>query len=174
MAGSRFVWRRSDDDTRERVANSFHPTTRATVLCIVAASTLSNGCYRYVPSAQPTLALGEEVRVRLTNDGSATLRPVVGADVTAIDGRVTSRSDTAYALSVGGTLKRAGDTAVWNGEPITVPLTAIAGVDRRVLDSRKTFLVSGLAIGAGALAALVISAVSGGGSSGPDTGTTPP
>jgi hypothetical protein len=144
------------------------------VLSVAAATTLSTGCYRYVPSAQPNLAPGEEVRVRLTNDGSATLQPIVGADVTAIDGRVTSRSDTAYALSIGGTVKRAGDTAVWNGEPITVPLTAIAGVDRRVLNTRKTFLVSGLAVGAGALAALVISAVSGGGSTGSNTGTTPP
>lgn len=149
-------------------------TARTAVLSWVAASTLTTGCYRYVPGPQAILGVGEEVRVRLTSDGSAVMVPLVGADVTAIGGRVIARSDTAYALTVGETLKRAGETAVWNGEPVTVPVTAIAGVDRRVVDKRKTFLVSGLAVAAGALAAVVISAVSGGGSTGSDTGTTPP
>jgi hypothetical protein len=147
---------------------------RTAVLSWVAASTLTTGCYRYIPGPQTVPGVGEEVRVRLTSDGSTVMVPLVGADVTAIGGRVTARSDSAYALSVGETLKRAGVTAVWNGEPVTVPVTAIAGVDRRVLDKRKTFLVSGLAVAAGALAAVVISAVTGGGSTGSDTGTTPP
>jgi len=174
MPGSRLVRGRSDDDMRRSVSRARQLAPRTTVLAVVAATTMTTGCYRYVPSAQPNVVLGEEVRVRLTSDGSATLQPVVGADVAAIDGRVTARNDTAYALTVGGTVKRAGDSAVWSGEPITVPLTAIAGVERRVLDTRKTFLVSGLAVGAGVLAALVISGVTGGGSTGSNTGTTPP
>ena len=144
---------------------------RATLLAVLAAS---NACYSYVPNRQPALAVGEEVRVHLTSAGSAALQPLVGADVAAIDGRVTARSDTAYALSVGGTTKRAGETAVWTGEPITIPTTAIAGADRRVLNRRKTFLVSALSVAGAALVAAVIGAVSGGGSTGNDTGTTPP
>jgi hypothetical protein len=174
MRGSRFVWWRSDDDMPAPGRRRRHSTTRATLVSVVAATTVSSGCYRYVPNAQANFVVGEEVRVRLTSDGAATLLPVVGADVAAIDGRITARTDTAYGLSVGGTLKRAGTSAVWSGESITVPITAIAGVDRRVLDTRKTALVSGLAVGVGALAALVISAVTGGGSTGSDPGTTPP
>lgn len=144
---------------------------RTTLLVVVAAST---ACYQYLPNKQPDLRVGEEVRVHLTNSGSAALQGFVGSDVAAIDGRVTARSDTAYALSVGGTTKRTGGSAVWSGEPVTVPVGVIAQVDRRVLDKRKTLLVSALSAGVGALAAVVISSVSGGGSSGPDTGTTPP
>jgi hypothetical protein len=161
---------RSQPLTNRRPARAHHPV-RATLLAVLAAS---NACYSYVPNRQSELAVGEEVRVHLTSTGSTVLQPVVGADVAAIDGRVTARTDSAYALSVGGTTKRAGETAVWTGEPITIPTTAIASADRRVLNRRKTFLVSALSVAGAALAAVVISAVSGGGSTGTDTGTTPP
>jgi hypothetical protein len=142
------------------------------VLSVVAAST---GCYRYVPGAQSSdLQIGEEVRVRLTSSGSVALQSLVGSDVVAIDGRVTVRSDTAYALAVGATTKKEGDSVVWTGEPVTVPRSAIAGVEHRVLNKRKTVLMSALGIAGAGLVAVIVSAVSGGGSSGPDTGTTPP
>ena len=141
------------------------------VLTVVAAST---ACYRYVPNTRSDLQVGEEVRVRLTSDGSAALQNLVGANVVAIDGRVTARSDTAYALSMGGTTKREGDSAVWSGEPVTVPRSAIAAVEHRVLHKKKTLLMSAAGIAGAALVAVVVSAVSGGGSSGPDGGTTPP
>ena len=141
------------------------------VLTVVAAST---ACYRYVPNTSADVQVGEEVRVRLTSSGSAALQALVGADVVAIDGRVTARSDTAYALAMGGTTKRAGDSAVWSGESVTVPRNAIAGVENRVLNKRKTLLVSALGVAGAALVAVIVSAVSGSGSSGPDSGTTPP
>ena len=144
---------------------------RAAVLTALAAST---ACYQYLPSQSANLRVGEEVRLHLTNSGSTTLQPLVGSDVEAIDGRVVSRADTAYAVRVGGTTKRAGVTAVWNGEQIDVPVGAIASVDRRVLSKRKTFLMSAASIAGAALVAVVISSVSGGGSGGPDTGTNPP
>ena len=146
-------------------------TARAAVLTIVAVST---ACYRYVPNASADLQVGEEVRVRLTSNGSVALQSLVGSDVIAIDGRVTARSDTAYALSIGGTTKREGDSAVWSGEPVTVPRNAIAGVEHRVLNKKKTLLMAALGVGAAALVAVIVSAVSGSGSSGPDGGTTPP
>jgi hypothetical protein len=141
------------------------------VLTALAAST---ACYQYLPSQPASVRVGEEVRLHLTNNGSAALQPLVGADVEAIDGRVVSRADTAYAVQVGGTTKRAGVTAIWNGEQIEVPVGAVASVDRRVLSKRKTFLMSAMSIAGAALVAVVISSVAGGGSGGPDTGTTPP
>ena len=146
-------------------------TARAVLLTLVAVST---ACYRYVPNASSDLQVGEEVRVRLTSSGSVALQSLVGADVIAIDGRVTARSDTAYALSMGGTTKRAGDSAVWSGEPVSVPRTAIAGAEHRVLNRKKTLLMSALGVGGAALVAVIVSAVSGSGSSGSDGGTTPP
>jgi hypothetical protein len=144
---------------------------RAAILAALAAST---ACYQYLPSQPANVRVGEEVRLHLTSNGTAALQPLVGADVEAIDGRVVSRADTAYAVSVGGTMKRAGVTAVWNGEQIDVPVGAVASVDRRVLSKRKTFLMSAASIAGAALVAVVISSVSGGGSGSSDTGTTPP
>lgn len=144
---------------------------RAAVLTALAAST---ACYQYLPSQSASVRVGEEVRLHLTSGGSAALQPLVGSDVEAIDGRVVSRADTAYAVSVGGTTKRAGVTAVWNGEQIAVPVGAIASVDRRVLSKRKTFLLSAASIGGAALVAIAISTISGGGSDKSDGGTTPP
>lgn len=146
-------------------------TTRAIVLTVVAAST---ACYRYVPNSSADLQVGEEVRVRLTSNGSVALQSFVGAEVVAIDGRVTARSDTAYALAMGGTTKREGDSAVWSGEPVTVPRSAIAGVEHRVLNKKKTLVMSALGVAGAVLVAVIVSAVSGSGSSGPDGGTTPP
>ena len=147
-------------------------SARTMVLSVVAVST---ACYRYVPSAQPSdLQVGEEVRVRLTSNGSAAMQTLVGADVVAIDGRVTVRSDTAYALAIGATTKKEGNSVVWTGEPVTVPRSAIAGVEHRVLNKRKTVLMSVLGVASAGLVAVIVSAVSGGGSSGPDSGTTPP
>jgi hypothetical protein len=141
------------------------------VLTVVAVST---ACYRYVPNTSADLQVGEEVRVRLTSNGSVALQSLVGADVVAIDGRVTARTDTAYALSIGGTTKREGDSAVWSGEPVTVPRNAIAAVEHRVLNKKKTLLMSALGVAGAALIAVIVSAVSGSGSSSSDGGTTPP
>ena len=144
---------------------------RAMVLTVVGAST---ACYRYVPDTRSDLQVGEEVRVRLTSNGSVALQSFVGTDVIAIDGRVTALSDTAYALAMGGTTKRAGEAAVWSGEPVTVPRNAIAGVEYRVLNKKKTLLMSALGVAGAALVAVIVSAISGSGSSGSDGGTTPP
>jgi hypothetical protein len=154
-----------------RQSRSASRTARAMVLTVAAAST---ACYRYVPSAGSDLQVGEEVRVRLTSNGSVDLQSLVGTDVVAIDGRVTAKSDSGYALAIGGTTKRAGAAAVWSGEPVTVPRNAIAAVEHRVLNKKKTLLMSALGVAGAALMAVVVSAVSGSGSSGPDGGTTPP
>ena len=134
----------------------------------------SSACYQYLPNPSSDLRVGEEVRLHLTSSGSTALQPIVGSDVAAIDGRVISRADTAYAVSVGGTTKRAGGSAVWSGEQIQIPVGAIERVDRRVLSKRKTLLMSAASVAGAALVAVVVSTVSGGGSTGPDTGVTPP
>jgi hypothetical protein len=145
--------------------------TRAVLLTALATST---ACYQYLPNQSSDLRVGEEVRLHLTGTGSVALQPLVGANVEAIDGRVVSRADSAYGVSVGGTTKREGGTAVWTGEQLQIPAGAIARVDRRVLSTRKTLLLSVAAVAGAALIAAIIASVSGGGSSGPDTGTTPP
>ena len=147
--------------------------TRAKAV-LVTALAASTACYQYLPNQSPDLRVGEEVRLHLTGTGSAALRPLVGSDVEAIDGRVVSRADSVYGLSVGGTTKREGGTAVWTGEQLQIPAGAIARVDRRVLSKRKTLLMSAAAVGAAGLIAAIIAGVTGGGSGGPDTGTTPP
>lgn len=139
----------------------------------MAVST-STACYQYVPAQQTNLRVGEEVRVHLTGSGSSLLSPVVGQNVEAIDGRLTAQADSAYAMSVGGTTRRAGKSAAWSGEQVSVPVGAIEKVDRRVLNKKKTFLGSALGVAGVALMAALISSISGGGSGGPDTGTTPP
>jgi hypothetical protein len=153
--------------------SSARVATRAKAVLVTALAT-STACYQYLPNQSPDLRVGEEVRLHLTGTGSAALRPLVGSDVEAIDGRVVSLADSVYALSVGGTTKREGGTAVWTGEQLQIPAAAIARVDRRVLSKRKTLLMSAAAVGAAGLIAAIIAGVTGGGSGGPDTGTTPP
>ena len=114
-----------------------------------AALLLLTACYRYVPSTRDALAPGAEVRVALTPEGTSQLVPVLGNQTTAVEGRVVHASDTAYVLALSGTLKAVGENGstslsrtVWAGDSVAIPGVAVGGVERRLLDSKRTTLLA--------------------------------
>lgn len=119
-------------------------------------------CYRYTADgATASAPAGADARLVLTPAGAATLAPILGRETTAVEGRVMSRSDSAYVVSVSATLKRVqgagSDSALsrtaWAGESVTIPRAAVAGTERRSLDSRRT------AVAATVFAAVAVAAV---------------
>jgi hypothetical protein len=114
-----------------------------------AALLLLTACYRYVPSTRDALAPGAEVRVSLTPAGTSQLVPVLGNQTTAVEGRVLNATDTSYVLALSGTLKSLGGNGsssvsrtVWAGDSVAIPGAAVGGVERRLLDSKRTTLLA--------------------------------
>jgi hypothetical protein len=133
------------------------------------------GCYRYAPMAEGSPTPGAEVRLALGPSAGADLFRVLGERTEAVEGRVTSTANGDYTLAVSGT-RKTGEvaTTAWAGEQVTIPRAAIAGVQRRTLDKKKTFGIAGIAILAAAGTKLLIdgfSSKSGGDDNG---GVTPP
>jgi hypothetical protein len=140
-----------------------------------ALTVLLAGCYRYAPMTDGTPGPGAEVRLALGPAASPDLFRVLGERTEAVEGRVTSASDAGYTVAVSGT-RKTGETSTtaWVGEQVTIPRAAIAGVQRRTLDKKKTFGIAGIAILAAAGTKLLIdgfSSKSGGEDNG---GVTPP
>jgi hypothetical protein len=111
------------------------------------AITLVGGCYRYTPLVEGGSATGVEVRLSLGSNVSPELYRVLGDRTVAVEGRVTNASDSALTVSISGT-RKADDvkTVAWTGEPVHIPRAAIAGVQRRTLDKKRTFGIAGLAV----------------------------
>ena len=142
-----------------------------------AALLLLAACYRYVPSTSDALAPGANVRLSLSPAGTTQLVPILGSQTTAVEGRVLSRTDTGYVIAMSGTLKAPSSYpgaipshTVWGGDPVTIPGVAVGGVERRLLDSRRTTLLAilGAATAAATVRVLVhaLGSKSGGGDDG--------
>ena len=127
------------------------------------AIVLAAGCYEYVPPPEGRPATGRDVRVQLTDAGTAAVAPVVGPRVVAVDGRLTAISDSALTLAATGTTKENGVEDLWRGEQVIVPRAYVASVAQRAFSRRRTVTASviGLALTAGAYALIGPGGVSG-------------
>ncbi|HUQ81856.1 MAG TPA: hypothetical protein VM076_11980 [Gemmatimonadaceae bacterium] len=142
---------------------------------LAAASILMAGCYRYAAVSDGSPAAGADVRLALGGGAPPELFRVLGEGTRAVEGRITSASDSAYAVRVRGTRKQGqAELTAWDGEQVIIPRRAVAGIERRTLDRKRTFGIAGIAILAAAGTKLLIDGFgtkSGGNDGG---GTTPP
>lgn len=104
------------------------------------------GCYRLAPLDTETPDAGSEVRLGLTDAGSVQLAHLVGPRIEAIEGRTVQVSDSALVVAVSSAFDRAGVERPWNHEQLSVPLGAIDQIQRRELDRKKTWFVSGASV----------------------------
>ena len=148
--------------------------TRRCVASIGALSVFTSGCYRYAPMTNGAPAPGAEVRLALGRGASPDLFRVVGERTETVDGRIESAADSGYVVLVSGTRKQGeASTTSWAGERVLIPRAAVAGVQRRTLDKKRTFGIAGIAfLAAGAIALLVDGAGDSGGNN--DGGGIPP
>lgn len=112
-----------------------------------SAALLLAGCYGYVPAATTAPEPGREVRVSLTDGGTAGLAAVVGPGVVALDGRVVASADSALTLALTGTTRRNGVEDPWRGERVVVRRDHVASLAERTFSRGRT-----AAAGAGFLA----------------------
>lgn len=144
------------------------------LICCAPAMVLLSGCYEYaLPRGTATPAPGREVRVALTDMGTATLAPAVGPGVTSLDGRLVSADDSALTVAVESTVKRNGLEDLWKGENVSVPRTQVASLQERSFSRSKTAVVAGIAVGLGAIFYAAFGGNLGGGGNGNGNGQTP-
>lgn len=117
------------------------------------AAWLLSACYGYVPVAQPPAAEAQ-VRVTLTDAGTATMVGAVGPSIELIDGRLVRADADSVVLGVTQTTSRRGVESDWRGERIAVPRSGVATVEARRLSRVRTALAV-----AGGVAVLVAGAV---------------
>ncbi|MGQ0648348.1 MAG: hypothetical protein ACT4P7_12335 [Gemmatimonadaceae bacterium] len=123
------------------------------ILSALSLSMSLSACYRYVPLPTPTPVAGTEVRSFLTPEGSTSMATTLGRNVSVFDGRLLSDEQNAWRFAVSQTRTAEARAVSWSGEPITVPRSAIARMELRVLDRSKTIraaiiaTVGGVALG---------------------------
>jgi hypothetical protein len=139
---------------------------------------LAGGCYRYAAIAPNVAAPMSDVRLTLSATGASALAPTLGRSTTVVEGRILRVTDSTYMLAVSSTLKPDVEDAgsvtrtVWAGESVSIPRNAVAGVEQRSIDNRRTAMAVGVATVLGVLAAKII--VHGIGSAGSESGDGTP
>jgi hypothetical protein len=129
------------------------------------------GCYVTTPiPTAPAPAVGTKLHVQLTDVGATSLAQYVGPNVSYIDGRLLSETDTTVALAVSGTTLRSGDEHYWKGETVSLPHSAIATVQTKKVSWWRSALLVGGAI---AVAGTISLAAGGSQGNGPRTVTPP-
>jgi hypothetical protein len=100
------------------------------------------------------------------------LTPLLGAQVTLVEGRVSAANDSAYVVSVSATTNRELQQTFWTGESITLPRSSVQTIEARRLNRKKTWLIAALGIAGGLVTAQIFGW--GGGASGDAGGGGPP
>lgn len=137
---------------------------------------MSAGCYRYVPVAGRVPDAGADVRVRLTPEGGMAMNRPLGAAMASLEGGVLDATADSLVLRVRtSTTAFTAQTIRWVGERIAVPSAAVAFVERRRIDRRRTMLTVGSVAVATIVAFIGVRATQGvAGGDAPGGGGTPP
>lgn len=104
------------------------------------------GCYDYRPLSAPQVASTVTVRATLTDRGMIDLAPLIGPQIEKVDGVITNVDDTAVIMRVSSVTNRVGYSNSWSGEAVTIPRGAIARLEQRSLNRKKSWLVGGSAV----------------------------
>ncbi|MEA2712058.1 MAG: hypothetical protein QOK27_19 [Gemmatimonadales bacterium] len=105
------------------------------------------GCYTYRPLITPEPVPGTRVSAQLTAEGSRDLSGQVGPAVEHVEGNVLRVDSAGIQLSVRQVEGFRGIENDWNGEPVLIPRTAVAGWQQRRLSLGGTGFVGGLVLG---------------------------
>jgi hypothetical protein len=105
------------------------------------------GCYTYRPLVSPDPVAGTRVSAQLTEEGSRDLSGKIGPAVEHVEGSVLRVDSDGIQLSVLQVEGFRGIESDWNGEPVLIPRTAVAGWQQRRFSVGGTGFVGGLVLG---------------------------
>lgn len=104
---------------------------------------LTTGCYTYTTVPSTELAPERELRLTLTDAGSAELWRVLGPRAEAVHGHVTARDSSAFSVAVAQVVRSSGVEERWAGELVRLPQPAVARVQTRRFSTTRTLMMAG-------------------------------
>ena len=107
------------------------------------------GCYTFSPIATNP-APGTDLVLGLNDQGRVNLGQSVGPAAETIEGKLQTKTDSAYVISVSSVRYFNGGSNTWSGEPLTVGTSFVQQAQERRFSASKT----ALAVGAAAAAVL--------------------
>ena len=136
----------------------------------IIALALTTACYTYTPSQIGNTAVGGEVGIDVTDVGRVDLAPLLGAEVSRVEGRVKSVTDSSVMLGVTRVEFLSGSSQKWSGEPVTIARADVKAMQARSFSRSQTVLtvvLLGVGLALGLAAAVIGSGSSGNDSKGP-------
>lgn len=127
-------------------------------LAALAMLSLTAACYSYKQAEsvdQVAPATGSHIRVRLTQEGAASLAQQIGPQAVNLDGDVVAAGQDTLRLALSSVEDARHITTSWKGEQVTIPRGAIESVGQRKLAVGPTALLGGLAAGSVVAAAAI-------------------
>ena len=112
------------------------------------------GCYAYFPKTQAEVAPNTIVAANISDVGRVAIGERVGTEVSAIEGLVVARSDTALSLMVSEVRFLNGLSNHWQGQEVSLRPVDVKSVTQRTFSRSRTVIMLG-AVTAGVLAAVL-------------------
>ena len=109
------------------------------------------GCYTYEPvTLAPAPVPGTDLRLSITDRGTADLRDYLGPNVETLNGQLLAADTTEVNLAVRSIVFYNGAEQFWTGDRVRIPRSAVARVELRRFSPTRTGFLTALSI-AGAL-----------------------
>jgi hypothetical protein len=118
------------------------------VAVIVAITFLVGACSTYAPTSLAAAPTGGTVRFDLTDAAHSESFGSLGSQVTSVEGKVRSTSDSAVTISVSEVGRVAADNQAYQGDMITIPTRYIGRVEQKRTQVGRSLLVAGAVLGA--------------------------
>jgi hypothetical protein len=122
---------------------------RLAVASCAAAMLANSACYAYVPVGAPLAPEGQQVRLRLTPEGTTELARYLGPRIEGVEGTLAGVApDGAMAVVVESVATAGGAAQPWTGEGAVIfPAAYVSGVQRSTLDRTRTTLGAVVLVG---------------------------
>lgn len=127
-----------------------------------AVALLCAGCQVYTPISLAPGGAGDEIRLTLTDKGSADLGKALGSGATQLEGHVDAVTDSTIVLRIAELTRVSGSDEKWSGEPVPIPRGDVAAVERRTTSVARSLLVGGAIVAGAVLAGTVAGSAVGG------------
>ncbi len=133
------------------------------------------GCYQYQPTGGVSPAVGQQVRVSLTDAGRAQLSDQLGESIDWVQGTLAAVDTASLTVDVATTRNLRGGYATWFGDRVQLPTRGVNQVTVREFSRGRSWLLAGGIVAGLVVVSKVLSlAVFGDGRPGEDPSCIPP
>ena len=120
---------------------------RTTLILAGCATVATTGCYTLQPVVGHPLAVGNTISLSINDAGRVALSPMMGPNITNIEGRLIEKDSAAYVLAVSQIQTFRDGTQVWSGERTRINNEFVNVANEKRFSRSKTAIVGAVAVG---------------------------